>query len=327
MSENKDVVNFFLKRQDKHYYFLKVLQNKDGTLECIFPHLAPSQKKITQKLQLSQDAITGRFTTRIIDEQPITNLKDEITYISYHTSGQVNYHRMSFSPIHLEPLFNITQINPFFILTFQELCCFQRVTEKELQKSKGKHIICDISSMIDNRLDMILSIAPLESQFEESHSVILSVNYAPLFRLMIEFVNDKDTFCFADQYEPSDCAKIQIHNGLFSEPQFTKGQACLKYLQKIYSHEDIIILSPNAEGIINLFFSVEMRRRPFVKIDFVNSSQKIHIISKETYCLKFKVFDERKNAYVKKAEEIQIKGITLDAEIYDNEETPPDGWL
>ena len=70
-----------------------------------------------------------------------------------------------------------------------------------------------------------------------------------------------------------------------------------------------------------------MRRRPFVKIDFVNSSQKIHIISKETYCLKFKVFDERKNAYVKKAEEIQIKGITLDAEIYDNEETPPDGWL
>ena len=43
MSENKDVVNFFLKRQDKYYYFLKVLQNKDGTLEC--SHILPQVKK------------------------------------------------------------------------------------------------------------------------------------------------------------------------------------------------------------------------------------------------------------------------------------------
>lgn len=144
---------------------------------------------------------------------------------------------------------------------------------------------------------------------------------------MLEFIRDKDIFCFSDHYEPCNCVKLQIYNSLFSELQYTKGQAQLKYLQKICNTNDIIITAPNSEGIIKLFFSVEMRRRPFVKIEFINPNQRIDRISKETYCLQFKVFDERKHCHVKNAEEIQIKSVILDAEIYDNEKTPPEGWL
>lgn len=327
MASKKYTLNLFLKRHEQCYWFLDTRQNNDGSVECFFPHLAPSRKNISQRIILSKDSTSNKFRSQVVEEQPTISTDEKTTYISYHTSGRVNYHRMSFSPIYREPLFSITQVNPFFILSFQDMGCFQTATNEEIERVKG--FVIDLSSLSDERIDIIFSIAPCEPQFDESNSRIVSVNYGKLVRLMLEFIKDKDIFCFSDHYEPCDCVKLQIHNSLFSEPMYTKGQAILKYVQKIYNTNDVVITAPNSDGIIKLFFSVEMRRRPFVKIEFVNPNQSIDLLSlsKETYCLQFKVFDERKHCYVKNAEEIQIKSVILDAEIYDNEELPPEGWL
>lgn len=325
MASKRHTLSLFLKRHEQCYCFLKTKQNNDGSVECIFPYLAPSRKNISQRLILSKDSTSNMFHSQVIEEQPTVSTDEKTTYISYHTSGQVNYHRMSFSSIYCEPLFSITHVNPFFILSFQNMDCFRMLTNEEIEKAKG--VVVDISSLSDERIDIVFSIAPCESQFDESNSRIVSVSYGKLLRLMLEFIRDKDIFCFSDHYEPCDCVKLQIHNSLFSEPTYTKGQALIKYVQKIYNTNDVVITAPNSEGIIKLFFSVEMRRRPFVKIEFVNPNQRIDRISKETYWLQFKVFDERKHCHVKNAEEIQIKSVILDAEIYDNEKTPPEGWL
>lgn len=304
---------------------MKVKHNNDGTVECIFPHLKPGSKKITQRFAINKCVDTDTGDIQLIEEKPIDALKGDITYISYHTTGQVNYHRMSFESNFLEPLYDVKQANPFFILSFEEMCNFKEAMADEIQSSHG--IEYDLSSFGEARVNVIFSIIPCSDEISSQFANTLSVNYDPMYRLMIQFVNDTDTFGFSKLYDPGDCVRLRIHNDLFSELPTSRGQALINYVKKLYQTDEIVLTAPNGEGVLNLYFTVEMRRRPFVKIDFANKDYCVEITSKEAYRLKFKVFDNKRKCYVKKAEEIQISEIILDAEIYDDEINPPAGFM
>ncbi len=304
---------------------MKVKHNNDGTVECIFPHLKPGSKKITQRFAINKCVDTDTGDIQLIEEKPIDALKGDITYISYHTTGQVNYHRMSFESNFLEPLYDVKQANPFFILSFEEMCNFKEAMADEIQSSHG--IEYDLSSFGEARVNVIFSIIPCSDEISSQFANTLSVNYDPMYRLMIQFVNDTDTFGFSKLYDPGDCVRLRIHNDLFSELPTSRGQALINYVKKLYQTDEIVLTAPNGEGVLNLYFTVEMRRRPFVKIDFANKDYCVEITSKEAYRLKFKVFDNKRKCYVKKAEEIQISEIILDAEIYDDEINPPVGFM
>ena len=111
-------------------------------------------------------------------------------------------------------------------------------------------------------------------------------------------------------------------DGHFESQALSKNDAFLQYKKKIYQTDEAIILAPNTEGVLRVIFIVEMRIPPFVKIEFENSDYVIKNVRRSEVDIWFEVFDSRKNAFVKKADEIVITSVRLDAEIYDDDEIP-----
>lgn len=321
MAASKPSITCRIKFKETTYHFLKIIQDNDGTLIFSLPHIKPSSKKITQVLRGNYTA--SEIAPSIVDQQPSPVSDNHNMYITYHTTGRVNYHDMSFSPNYMQPLVSLTKINPFFLLSFASLDCFTPVDTSDGARSD---ITIDLSECSEMRINAILSVTPHDFQPVENCTNIILVKYSPLYQVMIEFVDDAHSFHFGSIYEPSDCVKMKFHNSFFEEQSIPVGAACIKYMQKIYQTNDVIITPPNGEGILSLFYAVEMRRVPFIKVEFANKNYIVKLISKTNYSAKFKVFDTKRNTIIKKAEDIQITNAILDAEIYPDEITPPDGW-
>lgn len=85
------------------------------------------------------------------------------------------------------------------------------------------------------------------------------------------------------------------------------------------------MLPPNGEGVLEIIFSTEMRIPPWVDISFYNPDFSIEIVKRTTVNLKFKVFNKKKNRYIKNKEEILIKKLALIADICDDDSIPSPG--
>lgn len=321
MAVSKEPITCWIKFKNTTYHFLKITQVNDGSLIFSLPHIRPSFKKITQVLNGTQTA--KGITTSVVDQQPSPVLDNHNVYITYHTTGRVNYHGMSFSPNYMQPLVSLTKVNPFFLLSVASLDCFTPVDTSNRARS---NMTIDLSACAETRINMILSVTPLDFQPTENCANIILVKYDQLYQVMIEFVDDAHSFHFGSLYEPLDCVKMKFHNSFFEEQLMPVGEACIKYMQKLYQTNDVIITPPNGEGILSMYYVCEMRRAPFIKIEFANKNHVIKLISKTDHSAKFKVFDTKRNTIIKKAENIQITNAILDAEIYPDETTPPDGW-
>lgn len=252
-------------------------------------------------------------------------LQEPSMYVSYHTSGYVNYHRLTFAPMYMEPLSEVTKLNPFFILSFQTLSAFSPLV-KDAKMDPGRDHILDITAMLGHRIDILFSIGPGDFS-PKSTSQQLVLNYGSLFCLIIEIINDETTFQFYKAYEPEDCVKFRPHLDMFSELPYTKNEAVLKYAHKLFKNDDVVILPPNKEGIFKVYFVVEMRRPPWIRIEFTNPSLEIKVGKRSTIELQFEIYDRGKNQWLKTAEGVQITGLSLDAEIYDDESVPPAGFV
>lgn len=315
--------NVFLKEKDTVYYFLKFIQNKDGSIECAFPYLTESDKRISQKVVLEPNEGMPQMNPRVIHIEPRKDSGENNTYITYHTTGQVNYHNMSFSPMYMEPLYNVERVNPFFIMSFCMMDKFTMVDEK----TEIKGVILDITEQCKRRKNVIVSIAPCSEQPYENKQSSISFAYGDMFRIILEFLDDEYSFGFSKIYEVEDCVKIQPNTGLFEKTIDSKNQAFIKYQQKLYQTNEAIILPPNGEGILQVIFTVEMRRKPWIKICFSNKDYEARLVEKNEATVKFKVFDRKKNRFIKRAEEIRIVEMIMDAEIYEDELTVPNGYL
>jgi hypothetical protein len=179
----------------------------------------------------------------------------------------------------------------------------------------------------EKRCDILFSIASSIKQPFEENATIISLDYGGIFRLMLEVVDDEQSFCFYKLYCPEDCVKIRPHTDIFSEKILTKNEAYLKYQHLIYKNTSLIILAPNFEGVFKIIFSVEMRKAPWIKIEFTNENYEIRNIRREQIKLSFKIFDNKSHQYIKSAEKIQISNVILDAEFYDDESIPPPGFI
>ena len=121
--------------------------------------------------------------------------------------------------------------------------------------------------------------------------------------------------------------KIRPQLDKFAEQKVTKELAFLEYHHALYQTEEAIVFPPNGEGHIKIIFCVEMRIPPRLYIKFDNPDFEARLVKKETTHLVFQVFDKRHNRFVKKAEDIKITELNLDAEIYDENFGPPLGYI
>lgn len=302
------------------YLFMNVKIAKDGSIEVLFPNIKDSLGT-AQTLQICQDKESKCVNVQMLDEEKYDSKNCEQCYISYHTSGFVNYHGMNFEPSYMQSLYNITEINPFFIYSFESSkCAFKQPCERKFKNP----IIVNISELTDKRIDIVLSVCPPEEPLKNSNSFLISYS---LYGLCVEILEDSSTLNLGSIYGEEDCVKIRPRLDKYAIPVVSKNKAFLEYQHAIYKTEQTIVLPPNGEGILEIIFVVEMRIPPWVEISFRNSDFSIEIVKRTTANLKFKVFDNKKHRYIKNKEEILIEKLILDADIYDDDNIPPPGCV
>lgn len=305
--------------QETLYLFVTVKIANDGSMELLFPDIKVS-RGISQELQIGQEKGSKYVNVKLLQEEKyeLKNCKQHY-YISYHTSGYINYHGMNFEPSYMQPLYKITEMNPFFIYSFQlSKYAFRQPCERKI----ANPIIIDISKLNNKRIDIVLSICPPKEQLKNTNSLLISY---PLYGLYIEILEDCATLNLGSIYSEQDCVKIRPHLNKYSVPVVSKNQAFLAYNQAIYKTKQCIVLPPNGEGVLEIIFSTEMRIPPWVDISFYNPDFSIEIVKRTTVNLKFKVFNKKKNRYIKNKEEILIKKLALIADICDDDSIPPPG--
>lgn len=101
-------------------------------------------------------------------------------------------------------------------------------------------------------------------------------------------------------------------SGLFEKQILSQKQALINFHQKVNNSKELIVYTPNSDGIYTVITSVIMRVAPEITIKFFDESYKIEIISCKEHIIKFKVKDKHGNVIKK---EIPIENIILNSEL------------
>ena len=97
----------------------------------------------------------------------------------------------------------------------------------------------------------------------------------------------------------------------------------LSYHLQLYQTDEAIVFPPNGEGILKIIFSVEMRIPPWLHIEFANLDYSAEVVVRKTTHLTFKVIDKTHNQHIRRAEDIKITQLILDANIYEDDSIAP----
>ena len=314
----KERTSILIAQNNLLYHFAEVLAASDGSLEVVFPTIKENTG-IVQSIQLANDADVQIPVLLNNDAVPMEG--DEQYYITYHTSGRVNYHGMTFQSAFMEPLYDVYSKNIFFIYSF----VYPEIAFKNCDnKTRSNAISIDITNLTERRINIILSICPSDYSPEYINSFVIQYQ---LYGLCVEIVDDNTSFNFSRLYEKIDCVKFRPHLDKFSEQCVTKEHAFLSYNHVLYQTNEAIVFPPNGEGILKIIFSVEMRIPPWLYIEFADPDFSAEVVTRKTTHLTFKVKDKKHNQYIKRAEDIKITQLILDANIYEDDSVAPPGCI
>lgn len=284
----KDYKRILISSNGKTYDFIRCsLQNIDGSFYIVFSRKGENVESNTINLE------DGSFIN-IQLEKPIKKLKK----ISYHASGQVNYHDTDHQSNYFEPISNITKKNLFVIWSIPKIKLLDEIT------SSNDDIIIQIDND-DIRLNFSFILIPISFIINEQH-VLLS--YDKLFSLAI-IINSHEIKI--DETLKNHFITISP-SGLFEKQILSQKQALINFHQKINNTNELIVYTPNSDGIYTIITSVIMRIAPKLTIKFFDESYKIEIISCKEHTIKFKVKDKYGNVIKK---EIPIENIILNSEL------------
>lgn len=311
-------INIVFSQNGLTYHFAEIATTNDGSLEISFPDMNEG-RGISQDITLSSDGNTVEPFLVCTTSTPVFNEKKH--YISYHTSGRVNYHKMSFPSAFMEPLYAVKTNNLFFIYSFVFL---EKAFTSPASKERNNSFVVDISEMTGKRVNVVFSVCP--HNFPPSHVNCFKIDY-PLYSLHIEVLEDNSSFQFSKLYREDDCVKIRPHLDKSDRQMATKEQAFLSYNHALYKTNEAIVLPPNGEGVLKIIFTVEMRIPPWLFIKFDNPNFFAEVITKKTTYLTFKVKDRKRNQFIKNKDDIVIRELVLDAEIYGDDNIAPPGCV
>ena len=320
MSKKGDKWNIYYKLENNHYKFIRFWRGSDGSFYVEFNRLHRPLPQQQFKFNIYFE--DGRFTSRITEKIDMKTRTDPIR-VSYHTTGTVNYHGLERNTIYLEELTNITRENTFFMISIPSISSL----DKESEPLNSQSQVIPIENISDQRINIYLSILPPKlSEPEKIDGLLMACDFQ-LATFVVVGDYDGRTFNFGEQVPERTFLFQSPHEGHYSSPALSENDAFLRYKKIIYQTDEAIILEPNGEGALRMIFIVEMRIPPFVKVEFENSDHIIKSVRRSKVDIWFEVYDSRKKAYVKKAEEIAIKSTFLDARFYDDDEVPPEGFI
>ncbi|MEA9585860.1 hypothetical protein VC279_05980 [Xanthomonas sp. WHRI 10064A] len=229
--------------------------------------------------------------------------------ITIHQSGRVNYHQNGGS-IYIAPLTKTE--TPFQIYGYR-IPAIDKLDEHE---STGAidDLIIDLSDLPEGPLSFSVLIAP--PQFEPSSRAVKLSYEAEGYSVVVQI--DPVAFAAPDGLEDH-FTTLTPSGGLFAEQQMTEEQAMVAYHQALTSTADLVVYTPNGEGVIRVIFAVPMRVAPRFMIELADpelyvSDQDVQRDNRsETVMLRFKVRRRSSGEILREA--IDIRSIELDSEL------------
>ncbi len=235
-----------------------------------------------------------------------SNAGDEPMRLTYHTSGQVNFHGwVKRSPAYFEPLSMLAEARIVIAFSIPEASRLDRL-EKALGSSEP---VLDLLDEIgDERFTVGVAFCPRD--LASPPNVMMRIDY-DVFSILLLRIPD---FRF-----PPTLAEHFHHvaaEGVFAGRPVGKDAAMLAYHQKRVGASSLGIYPPNGEGVYTLFTSVEMRVVPQVTIIFSDTALRVEVLwdRARPMMIPFRVF--RGNQRITKADlRDQIVSIELNAEL------------
>ncbi|WP_252254342.1 hypothetical protein [Clostridium sp. ZBS12] len=310
MSKKNDL-NLNIKYKSNIYEFIKLRQGQDGSLYVFFLYSKNPKECIKYSVNFNEkDGLY--FEEKECDKVERIELKPK--YISYHTTGRVNYHGSNEQVTYFEPTYNIQNINTFFMSSIPQIAQLPLVMEQN--KITGE--IIDLSEIEDERLNIYFSLFPFEfDDFTLLNNLISAITYNKLYSLVVTYEIDRLNINLEKSVKKNAFLYGEIKSLEYERQVLGKNEAYIKFQQKLYDTKDLILFAPNNEGIFRIVFSVVMRVPPKVNIEFYDDNYRLVIVNNnDTFKLTFKIFDIKSNSYIKDAQKVKIKSISLDSEIY-----------
>lgn len=227
--------------------------------------------------------------------------------LTYHTSGQVNYHGWIQSPPRYhEPPHAITRPQ---LLIGVSLAGATRLTRLAQEKMDNSCIVDLADAVGDARFTLGLIAAPISLESPPN----------TIFRL------DYDVFSIVCITMPPPCIPSElVHHNIYFAPDGPLPSraidnldvAMLAYHQARIGHRELGIYPPNGEGVYHLLPSVVMRAVPKVHVSFSEPGYRIEIVQERVrpMLIPFRIFHGKQRITNGDLRNL-IVGVELDAEL------------
>lgn len=221
--------------------------------------------------------------------------------ISYHASGCVRYHNMEFSAKYFEPLSSLTRPNVianFVVPLVSRLDAFDGVPADD-------DFILEIADG-NEPIQFHFLIAPWDFQVDGLH---IAIRYEGLFSFLLEL--SRPTIAIPQEAVDHFIFAVP-EQGIYEEQTIDKHNALISFHQRLHGVRDLILYSPNIEGIYKIICAVPMRIPPQAEITFLNSQYLAEVIQASESVVKFKV--KNRHGHTVK-HEVPITSVALHAEL------------
>jgi hypothetical protein len=258
----------------------------DGSFIIVFNHIGRTKRMVW-------DTLTGEPRT----EDP-SSQKFKITY---HTTGQINFHGVAAKAAYWQPIYRLT--DPFDIAYIS----VPAVELLEKIEDKPTDYVIGLPDDLAGRTTFVLSMLPPD--YDVNFTALALVNFSPFFKFSVAFGTLPITVA-----PGSENAFIRVTP--FAGPRIpnfpTKHEANIAFNQKKAGVDSGPVTSfrPN-DGIYRIIFPVPMRVLPKVRVDFVdpNIEAEIELVTESEVRFRAKGSNSRRS------EQLPLKSYELDAEL------------
>jgi hypothetical protein len=287
--------NILIRHQDRKFKFLnwEFRDNSDGSLYIVFDRVGKGPG-------ITWSSRTGNV--------PVEYEKDDQKFkISYHASGQVNFHKIAGSrkSIFAEPIYAITRKQILSFISIPALTSLDPADEEA-----EADVVCEWTANPTERVTFWIELAPpsVENPFEPRNLPLVGVSYDRWFTILVSL--GPSPFPIPEGVPDQGIIKTVPDQNFVTE-LVTMEQAVINFHQARSGvrHEGITSFEPQ-EGVYRIVFAVPMRIPPQLTVEFYDNDLSFEVIRCTTYEVRFRV--KGRGGY--KKDWTPIKAFTLDAD-------------
>ena len=201
--------------------------------------------------------------------------------MTYHPTGQVNFHHITGPSIFMEPLANITRNEPLIDISVPDV---RRLDKQE--KIKPDAAILDVP---EGRLTFTLAIAPANVAPEEDTAVWIW-KLEPLFSLRLRVSPPLPKHVL--KALPEHFHYSARNSGLFERMAIAQDAGLVAFHRAINQSEADVLYPPNGDGECRMVFVVPMRIPPEVRLDLRDRTLTVEVTRVTTAEFRYRVCDK-----------------------------------